>query len=566
MTMRCAIYTRKSTEEGLDQAFNSLDAQHEACAAYIASQRHEGWKLLTERYDDGGVSGGTLDRPAVQRLLADIDAGRVDMVVVYKIDRLTRSLADFARLVERFDKAGCSFVSVTQAFNTSTSMGRLTLNVLLSFAQFEREVTGERIRDKIAASKKKGMWMGGMVPLGYDVRREPERGLVVNAGEAATVRTIFALYDELEDLKDVAETLKARGVVSKVRTFERSGRRFGGKPLSHGQVHFILTNPVYRGLIRHKGEVYEGQHKAIIDADLWERVQEKLQAHARRKRRRDDNTGKLAEPKDRSPLAGRVYDETGDRLTPSATSSRRDGSSKRRIRYYVSTRLIRTKARDRADDPAGWRLPAAKLERAVAGAVIEHLIETGERLTTSDEPTQLFRVADRINSLTKALQSDLAKGPLREITERILVAPGSLAITLSRAGLAKMLDIAPGKVDADKLAFETGFTIRRRGVEMKLVTGTSERARDNTLIRMLAAAQAWLDEVRAGTSMAEIGRRYGWTDAPVRQRIRLALLSPAITAAILEGHQPPELTAHKLLKTDIPLDWDRQAERLGFNS
>ena len=250
--IRCAIYTRKSTEEGLDQDFNSLDAQHEACAAYVASQRHEGWRLLPERYDDGGISGGTMDRPGLRRLLADIDAGRVGMVVVYKIDRLTRSLADFARLVERFDRAGCSFVSVTQAFNTSTSMGRLTLNVLLSFAQFEREVTAERIRDKIAASKRKGLWMGGLAPLGYDPHPDPKvRGLVVNETEAGAVRRIFALYERHGCLRTVADEAARLGIRSKRRVFA-SGKTRGGGRLSRGQVHFLLTNPVYRGRIRHR--------------------------------------------------------------------------------------------------------------------------------------------------------------------------------------------------------------------------------------------------------------------------------------------------------------------------
>jgi site-specific DNA recombinase len=245
--IRCAIYTRKSSDEGLDQDFNSLDAQAEACAAYIASQRHEGWVAGKTRYDDGGISGGTLDRPALQRLLADIDAGLVQMVVVYKIDRLTRSLADFAKLVERFDAAGCSFVSVTQAFNTASSMGRLTLNVLLSFAQFEREVTAERIRDKIAASKKKGLWMGGVPPLGYDPHPDPKtRGLVINADEAETVRTIFALYDDLGCLNAVMRRANDLGLHSKRHRF-KSGRVQGGNPFSRGQIYAVLHNPVYIG-------------------------------------------------------------------------------------------------------------------------------------------------------------------------------------------------------------------------------------------------------------------------------------------------------------------------------
>jgi len=271
--LRCAIYTRKSSEEGLGQEFNSLDAQREACAAYGASQRHEGWKLAPERYDDGGLSEGTLERPALQRLLADIDAGRAQMVVVYKIDRLTRSLADFAKLVERLEKAGCSFVSVTQAFNTSSSMGRLTLNVLLSFAQFEREVTAERVRDKIAASKRKGLWMGGTVPLGYDRHPDPQRReFVINEAEAEVVCTLLRLYDELGCLRKLEQAAAERGCRSNRQVFA-NGRTRGGGPLSRGQLHYLLTNTTYRELMRHKDEVHPELHPAIVDQDLWDRVQ-----------------------------------------------------------------------------------------------------------------------------------------------------------------------------------------------------------------------------------------------------------------------------------------------------
>ncbi|MEM7270183.1 MAG: recombinase family protein [Pseudomonadota bacterium] len=262
--IRCAIYTRKSSEEGLEQEFNSLGAQHEACAAYVASQKHERWVLLRDRYDDGGISGGTLERAAVQRLLADIDAGKVDRVVVYKVDRLTRSLADFAKLVDRFDRAGASFVSVTQSFNTATSMGRLTLNVLLSFAQFEREVTAERIRDKIAASKKKGMWMGGGAPLGYDAK---DRTLEVNEVEAETVRTIFDLYLRFGSIRQVITELDQMGV----RTKHRAGLKRtvkGSARFGRGSLQHLLANPVYIGCVRHKEKTYEGAHKAIIGADI----------------------------------------------------------------------------------------------------------------------------------------------------------------------------------------------------------------------------------------------------------------------------------------------------------
>jgi DNA invertase Pin-like site-specific DNA recombinase len=267
--LRCAIYTRKSSEEGLDQTFNSLDAQREACAAYIQSQRHEGWKLLPTHYDDGGYSGGTLDRPALAQLLADVTSGAVDLIVVYKVDRLTRSLSDFAKIVDQLDAKNVSFVSVTQSFNTTTSMGRLTLNVLLSFAQFEREVTGERIRDKIAASKRKGMWMGGLLPLGYDT---VDRKLVVNPSEAERVRHIFARYVELQSVARLRDELKGQGIRSKVR-MTASGGRYGGCSLTSGALFAILTNPVYRGQIRHRKEIHAGQHDAIVSEELWTAAQ-----------------------------------------------------------------------------------------------------------------------------------------------------------------------------------------------------------------------------------------------------------------------------------------------------
>lgn len=277
MKRRCAIYTRKSTEEGLDQAFNSLDAQREACAAFILSQAHEGWELLDEHYDDGGWSGGNMARPALQQLLADVAAGKVDVIVVYKVDRLTRSLADFARIVEALDKSGASFVSVTQAFNTTTSMGRLTLNVLLSFAQFEREVTSERIRDKVAASKRKGMWMGGPVPLGY---RLDDRKLLIDDTEAGTVRLIFRRYLELRSVGALADELARAGVRSKVRQYS-NGRSVGGVNFTRGALAQLLQNPLFGGRVRHSGELYEGEHAAIVDPVIWDEVQQILASNRR---------------------------------------------------------------------------------------------------------------------------------------------------------------------------------------------------------------------------------------------------------------------------------------------
>ncbi|MHB2210729.1 recombinase family protein [Methylobacterium sp. CM6257] len=322
--LRCAVYTRKSSEEGLEQSFNSLDAQREACAAYITSQRHKGWQLMPVLYDDGGYSGGTMERPALKRLLADVEAGRIDVVVVYKVDRLTRALSDFAKIVEVLDRRGASFVSVTQAFDTTSSMGRLTLNVLLSFAQFEREVTGERIRDKIAASKRKGMWMGGLPPLGYDVA---ERKLVVNEAEAETVRLIFRRYCCLRSVRLLAAELAQAGIHSKARR-AADGGTFGGQPLGRGALYAMLANRLYRGEVVHKGETFPGEHAAIVDAELFAEAQAIL---AQNRVERDE--GVRAEAP--SLLAGLIYDAAGERLTPTHTNKRGV-----RYRYYVSRRLI----------------------------------------------------------------------------------------------------------------------------------------------------------------------------------------------------------------------------------
>src|SRR6266852_1636952 len=303
---RCAVYTRKSSEEGLEQEFNSLHAQREACEAFIRSQAGEGWRLVRTHYDDGGLSGATMERPALQRLMADIDKGLVDAVVVYKVDRLTRSLADFAKMVEVFDARSVSFVAVTQQFNTTTSMGRLTLNVLLSFAQFEREVTGERIRDKIAASKRKGIWMGGNVPLGYDAS---ERTLIVNPAEAETVRRLFALYRELGCVRRVKEEADRVGLRTK-RGTTANGTERGGKPFSRGHIYRLLSNPIYIGEIAHKGQLHPGQHRARIDAGTWTAVRNRLATNATNHRRKADAAGP-------SLLSGMLVDARGERLIPS---------------------------------------------------------------------------------------------------------------------------------------------------------------------------------------------------------------------------------------------------------
>ena len=333
--LRCAIYTRKSSEEGLEQEFNSLHAQREACEAYIASQRSEGWALIRDAYDDGGFSGGTLERPGLQQLLADIEEGLVDVVVVYKIDRLSRSLMDFSKLVEVFDRAGVTFVSVTQSFNTTTSMGRLTLNILLSFAQFEREVIAERVRDKIRASRQKGMWMGGSVPLGYVVK---DRKLVVHEPDAAVVRSMFARFLRVGSATVLARELRAEGVLTTK-----------GRPIDKGYLYKCLSNRTYLGLAIHKGTAYVGEHAAIIDQDLWDRVHAILADNART---RSANT-RAQTP---ALLRGLIFGPTGAAMSPTHT---RKGN--RLYRYYVSQDVLQ---RGRDACPIG-RVPAAEIERAV---------------------------------------------------------------------------------------------------------------------------------------------------------------------------------------------------------
>ena len=505
--VRCAIYTRKSSEEGLDQAFNSLHAQREACEAYITSQKHEGWAVLPTLYDDGGASGGNLDRTALQQLLEDIDAGRVDMVVVYKIDRLTRSLADFAKLVERLETAGASFVSVTQQFNTSTSMGRLTLNVLLSFAQFEREVTSERIRDKIAASKKKGMWMGGLVPLGYD---KVEAGLIINTAEAETVRTLFEAYLDLGNVRRLKAFADQHQMKTKTRT-TKSGITVEGQSFSRGRLYHLLSNPIYIGRIRHKEQVFDGLHEAILDQDVWNRVHNQLKTNAVIRSSRSN-------VRNASLLAGKVFDVDGRSLTPN--HSNKGGN---RYRYYVS------KVSETTDGPVEpeWRIPASELERAVSDAV------------ATDRELLLDR--------ERAGKGTLSKTDLAAAINRVRIEEGQLQITLEAAGALELRCIT------------VPFTLRRRGVETRLVLkGASGREPDTVLIRRILRAMDWVGMIKAGQSIAAIAASENITPEFITHNIDLAFLSPKILTSISEGRQRPDVSAYQLSKMKIPTSWPDQ--------
>ena len=417
---RCAIYTRKSSEEGLDMEFNSLDAQREACEAYVASQRAEGWAAIREPYDDGGVSGGTLDRPALKRLLADVEAGLIDVIVVYKIDRLSRSLMDFARLVEIFERNQVTFVSVTQSFNTTTSMGRLTLNILLSFAQFEREVIGERIRDKVAASRKRGMWMGGYVPLGYDVR---DRKLVVNENEAATVRMIFQRFAAIGSATMLAKALAAESVLNK-----------RGKLVDKGFLYKLINNRVYLGEAVHKGTAYPGEHAAIIDQALWDNVHAILQESPRLR-------AKNTRAQTPALLKGIIFTETGTAMTPTATKK---GS--RLYRYYASMDLIRNRPIGESAGPL--RLPAGMVEDAVIGE-IRRMIRAPEiaarvlKMLREESPTvdekATIKALGEFDQIWAALYPAEQTRIIQLLVDRVTVGTNGIAVDLRHEGLGSVL-------------------------------------------------------------------------------------------------------------------------------
>ncbi|MGH7780576.1 MAG: recombinase family protein [Candidatus Binataceae bacterium] len=552
---RCAIYTRKSSEEGLEQDFNSLHAQREACEAFIKSQAGEGWKLVKTAYDDGGFSGGSMERPALQQLLASIREGLVDVVVVYKVDRLTRSLADFAKMVELFDAQGVSFVSVTQQFNTTTSMGRLTLNVLLSFAQFEREVIGERIRDKVAASKRRGIWVGGGLAMGYDVHA---RKLVVNPGEAKMVSQIFERYLELGSVRLLKRDLDRRGIVSAVKV-SKKGRQRGGKPFSRGALYCLLSNPIYLGEIRHKKERYPGQHEAILSRELWERVQERLRTGAVRR-----GEGRKTEAP-RSPLAGKLFDETGDPLYVQGAAK-----GQHRYRYYVSRKRVLNGPE--SGEPR-WRLSALEIERSVSAAARQFL---ADRDAIAQKAEESGIDAHRLPSVLKSAQAWIER--LRAETETSAALADLIERTeLGRDGIrvSLKLPIPPAEGESDTSRRHIALTkfvpmqMKRRGVEMRMVLeGDATPARvDLPLLNAVARARRWSLDLISGRvqSISELARREQLDRRSVHRLLRLAFLSPRIVEAIAEGRQPPDLTVIGLSRrVDLPLLWSAQEQALGI--
>ena len=551
-SLRCAIYTRKSSEEGLDQAFNSLHAQREACEAYIKSQSHEGWKLVAAPYDDGGFSGGTMVRPGLTKFLADVDAGRVDVIVVYKVDRLTRSLADFAKIVERLDAAGASFVSVTQAFNTTNSMGRLTLNVLLSFAQFEREVTGERIRDKVAASKAKGMWMGGHVPLGYDRPVDlATRALVINDAEAELVRTIFARYLELRSVHLLCQRLSAEGLRSKLQV-SSNGKTSGGLPFNRGALFHLLRNRVYIGETIHKDQHYPGAHPGIVDCDTFDAVQALLDANTRQHVARPTRVAAM-------PLKGRIFDADGRPMCPTFGYGRKG----KVYRYYVSAPLQQG-VRRTPDDDTLRRVPAEALEALIAQR-LQPLVRTamegdlhgcfpGLLSRVEVHPTTVHLCLDQVALFGKHADHDAALERLQHS-----LTPGDRVATdpPNPNGLRLVLPV--------RMKLHGGRTWM---VEPDGKPQLPASRPDPVLIRALRSAHEVAARVgltgsrtRTGRSAlrdASLGTRYE------RRLCALAFLAPDIQAAILAGRQPAMLNRQRLLDSDIPLGWAEQRSAFGF--
>ena len=548
--LRCAIYTRKSTEDGLEQDFNSLDAQREACAAYILSQASEGWQAVPELYDDGGWSGGSMNRPAITQLMGDVKAGKVDIIVVYKVDRLTRSLADFAKIVEILDENEASFVSVTQSFNTTTSMGRLTLNVLLSFAQFEREVTGERIRDKIAASKKKGMWMGGPLPLGYDVK---DRKLVINKNEAKTVRHIFERYCALKSIGALAGELERDDIRSKPRTY-RDGRKAGNQLFGKGALAYLLQNRIFIGEITHKDQSYAGEHKPIIDRKLWGMVQALI--HNNR------NNHRLQSQADQpSPFAGMLTDGLGRAMTP--THAKRGN---RRYRYYVT----RPQNIDGKSPPDAWRIPAREIERPVQSRLAAWLRDEAGIVAqcgdlVSEVPSQnlvsdCVELAVRIKTASPSRLRDILLG----IDLMIELADDAVTLNFDASKLAQYLypKLSINETSA-KVTIPIAMTLAKRGQELRLVFASSEPVQtkriDAKLVGLIAKAEAAYLTLASSESVPSEQRPH------LARLARLKFLAPDIVTAILEGRQPPMLSSRKVLRaTGIPHCWKAQRVFFGF--
>jgi site-specific DNA recombinase len=528
--VRCAIYTRVSTDHGLDQEFNSLDAQYEAASAYIKSQAHAGWTLIRSRYDDGGYSGGSTDRPDLQKLLDDIRSRKIDVIVVYKVDRLTRSLADFAKLVELFDAHGVSFVSVTQQFNTTTSMGRLTLNVLLSFAQFEREVTSERIRDKIAASKRKGLWVGGTLPLGYEMK---DGKIAIVEEEAELVRSIFRRYLELGSVNELLRDLRERNIRTKTRLLSKGATR-GGIPFGRGALYYVLSNHFYIGEVKYKNEILPGEQPPIMDRALFEAVRQKSRAqwsHRTIVRNKSDHL-----------LAGLLFDDAGHRMIP--THATKAGV---RYRYYVSTPVLHGEAKT-ASAGSVSRVPAADVEDVIVKS-LEHLAANQGKSATATLP-----LGDR--------------GDLAELVAGIVVHRDRLIIKLK----SDNADEASDRPDDRLLTIPWQKPPSKKSRQILLPHSASRSdvrpaqfERRARLVSAIARGRRWLDDVVSGrvTTVAQLCTRENCSVRQVNMTISLAFLAPNLVKAAVEGRLPRGIGVERL--RDQPTEWSRQFEALGLN-
>jgi site-specific DNA recombinase len=548
-------------------SFNSLDAQREACQSFIASQRQEGWRALPSLYDDGGYSGGSMERPGLKRLLEDVETGLIDTIVVYKVDRLTRSLADFAKIVEALDARGVSFVSITQQFNTTTSMGRLTLNVLLSFAQFEREVTGERIRDKIAASKRKGMWMGGRVPLGYDVK---QRKLVVNQEEARLINDLYGWYLELGSVSKLKAYLDEQNIKSKKR-ISAAGKHSGGMSFFPGALYLILQNPIYIGDVRHGNELFPGQHKAIVTKELWERVQAKLKS---------DNQGRRngIRGNSSSMLVGLLQNVAGRRFSPSHTVK-----NGKRYRYYV----LQAEAQDSDRQSKAIRVPAYDVERQVSLSLRSFLQSTNEVMKSltvlEDHPeltqrliTAARKQADEWPRASPSAVRDL----VRRVVRRVVIEEDRIALEMSRSELRRFISDkqvgtssstlqGPQASSKDIIRITVQVRLKRCCGEMRLVVApNSSNPQELTpILKAVVRAYEWKERVLAGEdpNRTVAAKRLNLNEEYLRRVLGCAFLAPDILEAILDGRHSSDLTVKTLSRRNLPLDWVEQRTQLGFS-
>ncbi len=539
--VRCAIYTRVSTDSGLDQEFNSLDAQYDAASAYIRSQAHAHWALVRTRYDDGGFSGGSTNRPALQSLLADVAARKVNVIVVYKVDRLTRSLADFAKLVELFDAHGVSFVSVTQQFNTTTSMGRLTLNVLLSFAQFEREVTSERIRDKIAASKRKGLWVGGMVPLGYELK---DGKLLIVEEEAEQVRTIFRRYLELGSVNRLVIDLRERNLRTKIRKLSTGGTR-GGVAFTQGPLFYMLRNCFYVGEVRYKNEICPGPQPPLMARELFEAVQAKLTEQWSHRT--------VTRNKSAALLSGLLFDDAGHPMVPTHATKNRV-----RYRYYVSQPHLRGRAKSPSGSVA--RVPAADIEAVVINALAVHL---GDRNRSTADPNRtdrsivaanVSRIEIRKNQLVVRLKPPDADGAMDvdQVSER-----DPLGSSDDANGSLLLIPWCkpPSKKFREILLPPSVLRHKVRPIKAE---------RRAALLKSIARGRDWLNEIVSGAAQGveQIAARHKCSVRHVNMTISMAFIAPALVNAAVEGRLPRGIGVASL--RDAPAEWSRQLERLGL--